>query len=145
MNQTENSSRSSSPWARSSSGPSPGAGGGPSGVLSLLCVTGLLAGSVLTSPGSAARGLVGEWLGLAEPGGRPTVDVPRARGDLQKEPIGSIVLASGRAPDGVRYEFVLESFAEPTKSSAWLGYGANYDPRSCPPQKNTPTTPMRSR
>ena len=85
-------------------------------VLSLVCATGLLAGSLLTSPGGAASGLVGEWLGLAEPGGPPTVDVPRARGNLQKEPIGSIVLASGRAPDGVRYEFVLESFAEPANS-----------------------------
>jgi hypothetical protein len=31
------------------------------------------------------------------------------------------VLAAGRAPDGVRYEFVLESFAEPAKSDPPAG------------------------
>jgi hypothetical protein len=35
---------------------------------------------------------------------------------LQKETTGSIVLAAGRAPDGVRFEFVLEGFAEPARS-----------------------------
>jgi hypothetical protein len=85
-------------------------------VLSLVCAAGLLGVSLLTSPGRAASGVVGDWLGLAEPGGPPTVDGPRPRGSLHKEPISSIVLAAGRAPDGGRYEFVLENFAEPANS-----------------------------
>jgi hypothetical protein len=86
-------------------------------VLGLACAVGLVAFSLLTSPGRAASGLVGDWLGLAEPGDPATVDDPRPRGNLQKEPITSIVLAAGRAPDGARYEFVLERFAEPTAES----------------------------
>jgi hypothetical protein len=81
-----------------------------------LCAAGLLAVSLLTPPGRAASGLVGEWLGIGEPGGPPSLDVPRPRGMLQKEPIRPIVLSAGRAPDGVRFEFVLESFAEPARS-----------------------------
>jgi hypothetical protein len=80
--------------------------------LSLAFVAGLLAVSLMTAPGRAASGLVGEWLGIAEPGDPATVDVPRPRGQLQTEPGSSIVLAAGRAPDGVRYEFVLENFGE---------------------------------
>jgi hypothetical protein len=81
-----------------------------------LCAAGLVAVSLLTPPGRAASGLVGEWLGIGEPGGPPTIEGPRQRGALQKEPIRPTVLAAGRAPDGVRFEFVLESFAEPAKS-----------------------------
>ena len=88
----------------------------PRRVLSLVCAAGLLGASLLSSPGRAASGAVGDWLGLAEPGGPPTVDGPRQRGPLQKEPTDSIVLATGRAPDGVRYEFVLETFPEPAES-----------------------------
>jgi hypothetical protein len=80
-------------------------------VLSVVGAAALVGASLLTSPGRAASGVVGEWLGLAEPGGPPTVDGPRQRGELHKEPTDSIVLATGRAPDGVRYEFVLESFS----------------------------------
>jgi hypothetical protein len=54
--------------------------------------------------------------GIGDPGGPPSVEGPRPRGNLQKQPIGSVVLAAGRAPDGARYEFVLETFAEPTGS-----------------------------
>jgi hypothetical protein len=81
-----------------------------------LCAAALLGVSLLTPPGRAATGAVGEWLGIGEPGGPPSVDVPRQRGMLQKEPRSSIVLAAGRAPDGVRFEFVLESFPKPAKS-----------------------------
>lgn len=84
--------------------------------LGLAFATALVAASLLTAPGRAASDLVGEWLGLAEPGDPPTVDAPRQRGNLHKRPISPIVLAAGRAPDGVRYEFVLERFAEPAKS-----------------------------
>jgi hypothetical protein len=84
--------------------------------LGLAFAAGLVAVSLLTSPGRAASGLVGEWLGLAKPGDPPTVDGPRPRGSLKQEPISSMVLASGRAPGGVRYEFVLERFPEPAKS-----------------------------
>ena len=83
--------------------------------LALAFAAGLVAVSLMTAPGRAATGLVGEWLGLAEPGDPPTVDGPRQRGGLHKEPTGSIVLAAGRAPDGVRYEFVLESLSEPAR------------------------------
>jgi hypothetical protein len=86
----------------------------------------LVAVSLLTAPGRAASGLVGEWLGLAEPGDPATVDVPRPRGQLQKEPSSAIVLAAGRAPDGARYEFVLEGFAESAKS-----YPGGEDFRRC--------------
>ncbi|MGH2745621.1 MAG: hypothetical protein ACRDN8_24640 [Thermoleophilaceae bacterium] len=79
-------------------------------LLATACAAGLVAVSLLTAPGRAASGAVSEWLGLAEPGDPPTVEAPRARGHLQQEPISSIVLAAGRAPDGARYEFVLESF-----------------------------------
>jgi hypothetical protein len=85
-------------------------------VLSLACAVGLVAVSLLTSPGRAASGAVGEWLGLAEPGGPATVHGPRPRGSLHNEPISSIVLAAGRAPDGMRYEFVLERFAQRAKA-----------------------------
>jgi hypothetical protein len=81
-----------------------------------LCAAGLLAASLLTPPGRAASGLVGEWLGIGEPGGPPTIEGPRQRGMLQKEPIRPTVLAAGQAPDGARFEFVLESFAEPGRS-----------------------------
>jgi hypothetical protein len=80
--------------------------------LSLAFAAGLVAVSLMTAPGRAASGLVGEWFGIAEPGDPATVDVPRPRGQLQTEPGSSIVLAAGRAPDGVRYEFVLENFGE---------------------------------
>jgi hypothetical protein len=53
---------------------------------------------------------------VAEPGDPPTVDAPRFRGGLGAEPTGSVVIAAGRAPDGVRYEFVFESIAEPGRS-----------------------------
>jgi hypothetical protein len=94
-------------------------------VLGVACATGLVAASLMTPPGRAASDLVGEWLGLAEPGDPPTVEGPRPRGELHEEPISSTVLASGRAPDGARYEFVLESFAEPPRS------GSDDDFRHC--------------
>ena len=84
--------------------------------LGVVCAAGLLGASLLTSPGRSASGAVGEWLGLAEPGDRPTVDVPRSRGGLGTEPTGAVVIASGRAPDGTGYEFVVESVAEPSRS-----------------------------
>jgi hypothetical protein len=82
----------------------------------------LVAISRMTAPGRAATGAVGEWLGLAEPGDPPTVEGPRPRGGLHQEPTGSIVLSAGRAPDGARYEFVLEHVAEPAKSKLPAGY-----------------------
>jgi hypothetical protein len=84
--------------------------------LGLACATALVAASLLTAPGRAASDLVGEWLGLAEPGDPPTVERPRPRGNLHKQRLNPIVVAAGRAPDGVRYEFVLERFPEPAKS-----------------------------
>jgi hypothetical protein len=80
--------------------------------LTVAFAAGLLAVALMTAPGRAASGLVGEWLGIAEPGDPATVDLPRPRGQLQTEPRTSIVLAAGRAPDGVRYEFVLENFGK---------------------------------
>jgi hypothetical protein len=80
-------------------------------VLATACAAGLVAVSLATAPGRAASGAVGEWLGLAEPGDPPTVDAPRFRGGHATEATGSVVLASGRAPDGARYEFVYESMA----------------------------------
>jgi hypothetical protein len=77
----------------------------------------LVAASLMTSPGRAATGAVGEWLGIAEPGDPPTVEGPRPRGGLQKEPITPLGGAAGRAPDGVRFEFVLERFPEPARSA----------------------------
>ena len=85
--------------------------------LGLAFAAGLVAASLLTAPGRAASDLVGEWLGLAEPGDPPTIEGPRPRGGLQQEPTGSIVIGAGRAPDGARYEFVMESVAEPAKSN----------------------------
>jgi hypothetical protein len=85
-------------------------------VLALACAAALLAASVLTAPGRAATDLVGEWLGLAQPGDPPTVVAPRGRGGAATEPTGSVVVASGHAPDGARYEFVFESVAEPAST-----------------------------
>jgi len=85
-------------------------------VLAAACAAGLVAVSLMTAPGRAASGAVGEWLGLAEPGDPPTVDVLRSRGGLGTEPTGSVVVASGRAPDGARYELVSDSIAEPGRS-----------------------------
>jgi hypothetical protein len=85
-------------------------------ILATACTAGLVAVSLMTAPGRAASGAVGEWLGLAEPGDPPTVDVRHSRGGLGTEPTGSVVVAAGRAPDGVRYEFILESIAEPGRS-----------------------------
>jgi hypothetical protein len=82
-------------------------------VLATACAAGLVAVSLMTAPGRAASDAVGQWLGLASPGDPPTVDAPRFRGGLATEPSGSVVLASGRAPDGVRYEFVYENIAAP--------------------------------
>jgi hypothetical protein len=80
-------------------------------VLATVCVAGLVAVSLMTAPGRATTGAVGEWLGLAEPGDPPTVEAPRTRAGAGAgtEPTGSVVVASGRAPDGARYEFVVES------------------------------------
>jgi hypothetical protein len=80
-----------------------------------VCAAGLVAVSLMTAPGQAATGAVGEWLGLAEPGDPPTVDSPRTRagGGAGQEPTGSVVVASGRAPDGARYEFVVEAIEVP--------------------------------
>jgi hypothetical protein len=81
--------------------------------LGVAIAAGLVAASLTTAPGRAASDLVGEWLGLAEPGDPATVEGPRARGGVPgMQPSTSIVLAAGRAPDGVRYEFVLENFGE---------------------------------
>ena len=85
--------------------------------LSLACAAGLVAVSLVTAPGRAATAAVGEWLGLAEPGDPPTYDGPRPRGNAQEQPISSVVVAAGRAPDGVRYEFVLERFGESPRSA----------------------------
>jgi hypothetical protein len=85
--------------------------------LGLACAAGLAILSLVTAPGRAASDLVGEWLGLAEPGDPATVEGPRARGNLQNGPINSIVLAAGRAPDGARYEFVIERLPEPARSA----------------------------
>lgn len=91
--------------------------------LGLAFAAGLVAVSLLTAPGRAATDAVGEWLGLAEPGDPPTVEERHPRGGFhQQEPTGPIVLASGRAPDGARYEFVLEHVAEPAKSKLPRGY-----------------------
>jgi hypothetical protein len=80
--------------------------------LGLAFAAGLVAASLMTAPGRAASDLVGEWLGLAEPGDPATVEGPRQRAaDPVTQPAGATVLAAGRAPDGVRYEFVLENFA----------------------------------
>ncbi len=94
--------------------------------LGVACATCLVAVSLLTAPGRAATGTVGEWLGLAKPGDSPTVDDDRTRGGLHKEPASSVVLAAGRAPDGGQYEFVLESVAEPVSSDP-----AGEDVRRC--------------
>jgi hypothetical protein len=92
--------------------------------LSVACAAGLVAVSLLTAPGKAATSAVGEWLGLAEPGDPPTVEGPRTRAGAGagREPTGSVVVAAGRAPDGARYEFVLEHVAEPAKSKLPAGY-----------------------
>jgi hypothetical protein len=84
--------------------------------LSVACAAGLVAVSLLTAPGKAATGAVGEWLGLAEPGDPPTVEGPRARGYLQTQPISSTVLSAGHAPDGTRYEFVFERIPDSAES-----------------------------
>jgi hypothetical protein len=84
-------------------------------VLAMVCAAGLVAISLTTAPGQAASSAVGEWLGLAEPGDPPTVDAPRTRAGAGAgtEPSGSVVVASGRAPDGARYEFVVEAIEAP--------------------------------
>jgi hypothetical protein len=93
-------------------------------VLTLVCAAGLLGASLMSAPGRAASGAVGDWLGLAEPGDPPTVEGPRPRGGLGTEPTGSVVVAAGRAPDRARYEFVLEYLSEPTRSKpAGADYG----------------------
>jgi hypothetical protein len=86
-------------------------------VISLVCAGGLLGASLLTPPGRAASGAVGDWLGIGEPGGPPSVEGPRPRVDAQVEPTGSTVVAAGRSPDGERYEFVLERFTKPANSA----------------------------
>jgi hypothetical protein len=86
--------------------------------LGLAFATALVAVSLVTAPGRAASHLVGEWLGLAEPGDPPTVERPRPPDDLNEQRRNPIVLAAGRAPDGARYEFVLERLREPAKSDA---------------------------
>jgi hypothetical protein len=81
---------------------------------------GLVGVSLLTPPGQAASNAVGEWLGLAEPGDPATVEprLPRPGGDGLLRPDGAVVLAAGRAPDGVRYEFVLDRFDESDRPGA---------------------------
>jgi hypothetical protein len=90
--------------------------------LSVVCAAGLLGASLLTPPGRAASGVVGDWLGLAEPGDPPSIKGPRTRAGAGAgtEPTGSVVVAAGRAPDGARYEFVLERLAEPAKPERGL-------------------------
>jgi hypothetical protein len=69
--------------------------------LRIACVTALLAGALLTPPGRAASGWVGELVGIGEVGGRPTQE---HRGfDEAGE---AIVINNGTAPDGSRYEWV---------------------------------------
>jgi hypothetical protein len=67
--------------------------------------------------GCSGSGEPGQQPAVGEPGGPPSFDGPRPRGNLQREPITSVVLAAGRAPDGAHYEFVLENFAEPANSA----------------------------
>jgi hypothetical protein len=79
--------------------------------LTIVCAAGLLAAALLTPPGRAASGWIGERLGIGEPGGPPTIKDRATQEKIEK----SIVFAAGRAPDGGRYEVVLDRFARPSK------------------------------
>jgi hypothetical protein len=69
--------------------------------LGIAFATALLAGALLTPPGRAASGWVGELVGIGEVGGRPSQE---HRGfDEAGE---AIVINNGTAPDGSRYEWV---------------------------------------
>jgi hypothetical protein len=69
--------------------------------LSIACATVLLAGALLTPPGRAASGWVGELVGIGDVGGRPTQE------NRSFEEVGkAVVINNGTAPDGSRYEWV---------------------------------------
>jgi hypothetical protein len=69
---------------------------------------GLLAAAavVATPPGRAGAGWVGDTLGLVELGDPPTHHRPGAGSETR----GSYVIATGHAPDGGRYELVLDRY-----------------------------------
>lgn len=79
------------------------------------CASGLLALTLLTPAGRTAGDWVGERLGIGDPGAPPTLRERRGvgHGKISK----SIVFAAGHAPDGARYEVVLDWFMRPAKNS----------------------------
>lgn len=77
------------------------------------CASSMLALALLTPGGRTASGWVERQFGIGEPGGPPTLgNRDQGHGRISK----SIVFASGRAPDGARYEVVLDRFAKPAKN-----------------------------
>ena len=74
--------------------------------LALAVVVVLLAGALLTPPGRAASGWIGELVGI---GDAPTLERPYTGERVDR----SVVFATGRAPDGARYEVVLDEIAKP--------------------------------
>lgn len=83
-------------------------------MLSIVCAASLLTAALLTPPGRAGSGWIGERLGIGEPGEPPTIKDRRVgHGKIRK----STVFAAGRAPDGARYEVVLDRFVGPAKNA----------------------------
>jgi hypothetical protein len=80
--------------------------------------------------GCPGSGEPGQQPRVGEPGGPPSVEGPRPRGNLQSKPVSSVVLAAGGAPDGARFEFV----ARELRRAGWVrstarGFRAMPEPR----------------
>ena len=88
-------------------------------VLVIACGLGLIGTVLLTPPGRAATGWVGDLVGIGEVGGPPT----REERDQGAPVARSVVVATGHAPDGARYEYVVDRFPTGEGPKAPTGEG----------------------
>lgn len=91
----------------------------PRRALALACALGLSATLLLTPPGRAVTAWAGELIGVGDVGGPPT----REQRDQGAPVERSVVFAAGRAPDGARYEYVVDRFPTGKDPSAPAGEG----------------------
>jgi hypothetical protein len=94
--------------------------------LSIAFAAALLGAALLTPPGRAATGWVGDLVGIGDVGGSPT---ERHRSDQAAGP--AIVVNNGFAPDGSRYEWVVyHCRIDPRREGlpgVVDGYGVNFE------------------
>lgn len=86
-----------------------------------LCALGLTGTLLVTPAGQALTSWAGRLVGVGDVGGPPT----REQRDQGAPVESSVILATGRAPDGARYEFVVDRFPTGMGPRAPSGQGVD--------------------